>query len=237
VRRLSSQFDIDSRKPGGTVILSRLGLNSGGADAGSRPAFQWGGVLVPAPGESVCGDAWSIAVDGDSATVLVADGLGHGPAAAEASAAACRAFAANRAAAPKLLIEAAHRALSGTRGAAVATAKLDLSARVLRFAGVGNISGTLLCPAFGTRGLFSHNGIVGGPVRKVQEFDYPWPDGGLLVMHSDGVQTRWSLDKYPGLTARHPAVIAAVLYRDFKRGRDDATVVVLRGALRKARTL
>ena len=40
-------------------------------------------------------------------------------------------------------------------------------------------------------------------------------------------QTRWNLADYPGLALRHPAVIAAVLLRDFDRGRDDATVVVL----------
>jgi hypothetical protein len=28
--------------------------------------------------------------------------------------------------------------------------------------------------------------------------------------------------------ARHPAIIAAVLFRDFSRGRDDATVVVVK---------
>jgi hypothetical protein len=85
----------------------------------------------------------------------------------------------------------------------------------------------LLSPA-GSRGLFTHNGTVGAQVRKVQEFEYAWPDGGLLVMHSDGLQTRWSMDPYPGLMARHPAVVAGVLYRDFQRGRDDATVLVLR---------
>ena len=47
-------------------------------------------------------------------------------------------------------------------------------------------------------------------------------------MHSDGLGTRWDLAKYPGLAARHTALIAGVLYRDFQRGRDDATVVVLR---------
>jgi len=46
-------------------------------------------------------------------------------------------------------------------------------------------------------------------------------------MHSDGLQTRWDLAKYPGLWRRHPGVIAGVLYRDFRRGRDDVTIAVL----------
>jgi hypothetical protein len=44
-------------------------------------------------------------------------------------------------------------------------------------------------------------------------------------MHTDGLGTRWSLDDYAGLLRRHPSVIAAVLYRDFSRNRDDATVL------------
>ena len=62
----------------------------------------------------------------------------------------------------------------------------------------------------------------------MQEFEYNWGPGSLLVLHSDGLSNRWSLDAYPGLVMRHPSVIAAVLHRDFYRGRDDATVVVVK---------
>ena len=74
--------------------------------------------------------------------------------------------------------------------------------------------------------MVSYNGTVGHEVRKIREFTYLWPKGGLLVMHSDGLGTQWRLDRYPGLIARHPSLIAGVLYRDFNRGRDDVTVLV-----------
>jgi len=48
---------------------------------------------------------------------------------------------------------------------------------------------------------------------------------GLLIMHTDGLATRWNVDDYPGLVGRHPSLIAAVLYRDFSRNRDDVTVL------------
>jgi hypothetical protein len=57
--------------------------------------------------------------------------------------------------------------------------------------------------------------------------DYPWPPQGRLVMHSDGLSHRWTLESYPGLALRHPALAAAVLWRDHARGRDDATIVVV----------
>jgi hypothetical protein len=46
-------------------------------------------------------------------------------------------------------------------------------------------------------------------------------------MHSDGISARWDLRKDDALRQRHSAIIAAVLYRDHARSRDDATVVVL----------
>ena len=82
------------------------------------------------------------------------------------------------------------------------------------YAGIGNIAG-VLAGGERSRGLVSHNGTVGVQIRQGPAFDYAWPPRGLLVMHSDGLTSRWSLDTYPGLRARHPAVIAGVLYRDF----------------------
>jgi hypothetical protein len=125
------------------------------------------------------------------------------------------------------LLDAIHRALRCTRGAAVAIAEIDPARRRLQFVGIGNISGIIL-GRDSTRNLVSHNGIVGHAIRRIQEFSYELPSGALTVLHSDGLKSRWSLDGYPGLLQRDPTVIAGVLFRDFERGRDDATVVVAR---------
>jgi len=65
-------------------------------------------------------------------------------------------------------------------------------------------------------------------MRRVQEFEFDFPAGALLILHSDGLTTRWTNADYPGLMARHAGLIAGVLYRDHNRGRDDVTVVVLK---------
>jgi hypothetical protein len=114
-----------------------------------------------------------------------------------------------------------------TRGAAVAIAEVRPAQGELSFTGVGNIGGTLLT-ANPPRSLVSLPGIVGHECRKIQTFTCPWPKGASLVLYSDGLQTRWSLDRYPVLRSRDPALLAAVLYRDFARGRDDVTVVASR---------
>ena len=127
-------------------------------------------------------------------------------------------------------MERIHAALRPTRGAAVATAEIDRERGVLHYTGIGNISGLAIAPSGTVQHLVSHPGTAGHEVHKIATFHYPWPAGSILIMHSDGLSSHWSLEKYPGLSSRHPSVIAGVLYRDFHRQRDDATVVVLENA-------
>jgi hypothetical protein len=159
--------------------------------------------------------------------VLVADGLGHGARAAEAAHAAVAAFRKHAALPVDRLVQQLHAALRPTRGAALAVAQSAGPGNAVRYAGVGNISGALL-DSSKMRKMVSLPGTAGHEARSIRTFDYEWPDDGLLIMHSDGIATHWDLGKYPGLARRHPAVVAGVLYRDFARPRDDATVIVVR---------
>ena len=93
--------------------------------------------------------------------------------------------------------------------------------------GFGNIAGSLVSSER-SRGLASQNGTVGVQIRShVSAFSHVMPAPGVLLMHSEGITSRWSCEQYPGLLLRHPTVIAGVLSRDFLRGRDDATVLVV----------
>jgi anti-sigma regulatory factor (Ser/Thr protein kinase) len=226
IARLSSCFDIHSAVGAGTAVLARLWARP----LPRRPILdrlQVGAVSVPKANEEECGDAWAVHEQAERAALLVADGLGHGPAAARAAREAVRVFHEQAGRGPTEIIQAAHGPLRSTRGAAAAVAEIDLIRGHLRYAGVGNIAGTVLA-AGKSQSLVSHNGTVGHEMRRVQEFTYPWPPDALLVLHSDGLTTQWRLDRYPGLVARHPSLIAGVLYRDYCRGRDDVTVVVAR---------
>jgi anti-sigma regulatory factor (Ser/Thr protein kinase) len=211
-------------QPSSALPSARQGQGDG-AQAGM--ALDVGVVCQPMHGETICGDGWALACDATSATVLVADGLGHGPLAADAARLAAHTVLAKPNQPAAVLLQDAHGALRATRGAAAAVVRIDMLAGQLQLAGVGNIA----CHVWSDgarRQLVSHNGIVGSNMRKVQEFGAPWDHDGMLILHSDGLGSRWNLDDYPGLAARHPAVIAGVLYRDFSRGRDDVTVLVLR---------
>ena len=112
----------------------------------------------------------------------------------------------------------------------MAVAELSRARGEARFCGVGNAVASLLIGA-ASRTMVSQNGTAGAEARRIQEFSYPWPADALLVMHTDGLSAQWQLPKYSGLRFRHPALVAAVLYRDFRRVRDDATVLVVRDAV------
>jgi anti-sigma regulatory factor (Ser/Thr protein kinase) len=228
VSRLSAFFEIHSVPKVGTALLSHLWASPEVAQE-SNHNLEIGAICLPMTGEEVSGDAWATDQQPGRSLLLVADGLGHGPLAAQASLEAVRIFRENARKSPAEIIEAAHSVLRSTRGAALAIAEVNFERQTVRFAGVGNISGSVFSPA-GSYSMVSHNGTVGHEVRKIQEFVYQWPQGGLLVMHSDGLSTQWRLDRYPGLITRHPTLISGVLYRDFYRGRDDVTVLVAREA-------
>jgi anti-sigma regulatory factor (Ser/Thr protein kinase) len=226
IRRLSTLFDIYSVPGAGTALVATLWP---GAPPASAPGPIASGINVAYPGEPVSGDAWALRVGPERTVVLMSDGLGHGALAAAASEAAVGIFRQRLTLGPSEILEHIHDALRPTRGAAVAITEIDSGHGVVHFAGVGNIAGTILADGR-TWSMVSHHGTAGHDVRKIQKFSYPWPKGATLVLHSDGLISHWSFDHHPGLAARHPMLIAGILYRDFRRGRDDASVVVLREA-------
>jgi anti-sigma regulatory factor (Ser/Thr protein kinase) len=221
ISRMASVFDIHTTPGSGTVVLAQFYQSDG--EAPIRGGLQMGAAQSPYPGESLCGDAWACM----GSSVLVVDGLGHGMHAAEAASAAIEMFEEHWQHPVRETIEYVHGALRSTRGAAVAVAAIDARAGKVHFCGLGNISGTIL--GGGQRhGMMSHNGTAGHEAHRIVELEYGWPEGALLVMHTDGISAKWDLDSYAGLAVRHPSLIAAVLYRDFRRQRDDATIVVVR---------
>jgi anti-sigma regulatory factor (Ser/Thr protein kinase) len=225
IRRLSLHFDCFSAPDQGTVLLARIGRRDSSRVNG---AFEVGAICAPAPAEEVSGDSWLVQFDSHACRVYVADGLGHGPAAAEASRVAMQAARENPSLAPSALIDAAHSRMRATRGAALAVAEIRLQERQVAYSGVGNISGAILTEANTRRQMVSMNGTAGHEMRAAREFQYPWENNPLLVLHSDGLNTHWAIDKYAGLFRKHPSVIAGVVFRDCRRGKDDATVVVVR---------
>jgi anti-sigma regulatory factor (Ser/Thr protein kinase) len=235
MQRLSDELDIWSVPGLGTMLRIVVWADAGAAAPDSQAPVSYGAINLPVQGETLCGDAWTCGYADGVFVVLVADGLGHGPLANTAALAATETFARLGTSNVVEIVEASHVAMRATRGAALGVASIpaleaaDGAPGSARFCGVGNIAASVWTPS-GHRHLVSHAGIVGHQMRKAQEFQVDWPRDGVLILHSDGLATRWDLSEYPGLAHRHPTLIAAALYRDFVRGRDDVTVFVARAA-------
>ncbi|WP_238431427.1 SpoIIE family protein phosphatase [Streptomyces cavernae] len=231
-RRVSDAFDVHSAPGRGTVTMARIGARRDRRAARpTLPPVRAGGVNVPFAGAEYSGDAWAWARAGDRVTLMLADGLGHGPEAARASTAAVRELRRSAHLAPVELLRRLDTALRTTRGAAVAVAQADLGAGRLDFAGLGNI-GARLRRGDTWQPLLSHPGIVGAHrPRTLHRHRTEWDADCLLIMHSDGLPSRWSPGPAAGRTTLDPAVLAAVILRDASSSarpvRDDTTVAVL----------
>ncbi len=226
IRRLSDQFEIFSLPGNGTVISSRLyGCHGAGKTTGE---VQLGTVLRAKHGQTACGDGWGYrTLANGRSLLLVVDGLGHGALAHRAAERALQVLSEARPRGAEDLLLDLHSGLADTRGAAGACIVLDAEQESLEFAGLGNINAALIDGEM-RRGLASLNGTLGHGSVAVQGFRYPWPEGSLIMVHSDGVANRWNLDDYPGLVRRHPSLIAGMVYRDHGVGRDDVAIVALR---------
>ena len=224
MQRLADEFDVYTRPGAGTLI--RMVFWDGPAPPLS-PCHEVGAIRVPCTGETLCGDDFEAVADEDGLTLLVADGLGHGPEAAHASGSAVESLRRQPDKRPIEAIDGAHARLRATRGAALAVMRHEAGGDEIVFAGVGNIAACIVDQGQ-KRMMVSHNGIVGHNVYRSEEYRYPWPPHGLLVAHSDGLESQWDLGAFPGIGLSHPSLIAAMLYRQHWRKRDDLVVVVVR---------
>ena len=230
VARLADVFDVHSLPGRGTVIAARFWAARSGTGP-REPSVA--GLTRAISGEQVCGDAWAARVDDadgshPAALLMLCDGLGHGPMAARAAVAAVEAFRSGTAALPADVLGEIHRALHGTRGAAVAVARIEPDQGRLLYCGVGTVAAALFGADTRTSPL-SHPGIVGHRLPQLRTFEYPLPPGGALVMHSDGLTDRWDQRSMPGLLRHLPVVVAGQLLRQAGVRRDDAGVVVAKG--------
>lgn len=229
IKRLAQEFDLFSAPGVGTIVLARVYSTSYKPAAAISAKFDVGVVLVPKLGETHCGDGGAFYAHNDSGKFLVADGLGHGEFAQQASQRAAAEFKQNLAFGPADIIKALHTPMKNTRGAVVNVTGINLKNQVLSYCGVGNIAGRLITPADPVKSLISYNGIVGHNIPgSLNNHQIPWPQNCLLVMHSDGIKSKWDISRYRELFRQDTSLVAAMIYKYFNRGSDDSLVLVCR---------
>ena len=220
IRRLADFCDLYSVPGHGTVLVARFW-----PEPRSGPDCSCGGLARPIEGEAECGDLFAVEESEGTLTGVLCDGLGHGPLAAIAANEAVRAVLEGPAGDPAAAVARAHSRMGHTRGGALAV--VQVTGRLVRFCGLGNVAAVIL--ANGTRkSMLSVPGIAGHQARAIRQFEYDAPPGAAVILHSDGLSSRWSPDSVPGVTGRDPLVVAAALLAEAGTHRDDASVLVLK---------
>lgn len=230
IKRQSDVFDIFSQPDVGTVILSRVFKSGYKPLQGIR--HEIGFVLVPKPNETLCGDGLAIIHKGAETYLLALDGLGHGAHANEASLAATEAFKAFAPQHPVEVLRHVHQQIRRTRGAVGMAVNISSNSHKISYCGIGNISGKLYSADVSLTGtpyknIISYNGTLGHNIPNTlnnQQLD--WGRNKMLILHSDGLKSRWELTKYLSLNRHHATTIAAVLFMEQSRLTDDTLVLV-----------
>lgn len=221
IRRGADFCEIYTVLEKGTVIYARFDLRK------MEEKFEVGALCVPFHGEPVSGDGWSFRQSENGFQVILADGLGHGLLAHQASDLATKIFEEEPVKDQENFLNTVHLALRSTRGAAVSLGSLDTNNKVLNFCGVGNVLGFIAGPGINKR-CITYNGTLGVQTRKPKSLPYPLEANSYFVIMSDGVSSQASLSGYPGLLHKHPFTVAGVLFRDYGKKTDDSTIVVIR---------
>ncbi|WP_103348928.1 ATP-binding protein [Amycolatopsis sp. CA-128772] len=216
VKRMATEFRITSSPADGTLAAARL------LDPASPPLRgATGHFRLARDGEEYCGDAVALAEVTGSRTAVVADGLGHGPDAAEAAEAALRVFTENPDRPLPHQLTNMHRALRATRGAAIALVRIAPGR--LEFCGVGNVGGATI-GAGPARLLLSTPGVVGFTLPAAPVRHLALAEDDVVVLHTDGVGSGW---RVPGRTP-DLLLLAADLAHRHRNPRDDAAMLALR---------
>lgn len=226
IKRLSDSFNIYSLPGWGTIILSRL-YTGNGFKKKDNNEIQVGAIVVPMRGELFCGDGFYEKKISGIFQLLVADGLGHGAEAHYSVSMAIEAFKKNIESSPVDILRFIHSNIKKTRGVVGTVISYDIQQKLLRMAGIGNISNRF-CGSINKSSL-CYNGIVGSNIPNTmsdQQLIMEMPQ--LVVLCSDGIKSGWDYQKYPKILKHDVAILAAAIYKDYSRKKDDASVVVVR---------
>jgi anti-sigma regulatory factor (Ser/Thr protein kinase) len=229
VNRLMDELDIVS-EPGtsaGTRIACKRWLHPDVRRAMPGP-LTFGAASRPHPRMTENGDAFVIKHWGEGTLVAVIDGLGHGPFAQRAAQTA-RQYVQSHVDQPlEAIFRGVGRACRATRGVVMALARFDWGGTRLTFASIGNIEARVF-GSVGPMDFAIRRGIIGVNAPNPVVTQHRWQPNHVLVLHSDGVTTRWRWEDFRDLGRASASLMAQRLLQALAKNDDDATVLVVKG--------
>jgi len=226
MKRLSDHFEIYSLVGWGTIVLSRIYNTI--PNSKKKNVVSIHPLIVSKPGEAVSGDGMAIKQNEKFIKIMLADGLGHGPEANLAVNEAASAFKVCPDFSPSDTLRYIHQSIKKTRGAVANVLCYEFSANKWTSAGIGNILFKLMGPV-AVKNHMSYNGIVGHNIpNTMNDQQYDGSQYNLAILCSDGIKTRWEINKYPMIGKYDPTILCAALYKDQARRTDDMSIVAIK---------
>lgn len=227
IKRLSDEFDIYSLKSWGTIILSRVYKEKRSAKIKPKVPVNIRPLIIMKPGETTSGDGFYYKVGEGYVKLLVADGLGHGPEANKAVNEAVASFKQCPFDSPSEIIRFLHRDIRKTRGIVGTVVIYDIKNKIFKIAGVGNIATKLFGRMNNSKTILAYNGIIGHNIpNTMNDQQMSFADYQQMIFCSDGIKTRWDVNRYTGINRCDSTIMAAAIYKDFARQTDDMSVII-----------
>lgn len=226
IKRLSNDFQIYSMKNWGTVQYIKICEKSDIVFPELKNGFSYAGIGINYPGEKVCGDGYHIKNSRKGFQIFVGDGLGHGEHASEAVKLAIKAFKQTVETEPSEILREIHASVKKSRGLVGTIASVDYDKETWNICGIGNIN-TRIHNGLENKTYTPYNGIIGHNIpRTLNSTILPYKKHQIMVMHSDGLRTRWNLNDFTSILKQNSGIIASSILKENIRGTDDATILV-----------
>lgn len=140
-------------------------------------------------GKSYCGDSYYYTATDEYFLCVLADGLGSGQYAFEASFAVAEAVKNNADKDVDSLMKHCNEVLVQKRGAAVAVLKVNLKEKEFAYSCVGNIRFYLYTPSGKLTYPIPVTGYLSGRPQTFRTQCFPYEPGSKFLLHSDGLRT------------------------------------------------
>jgi len=226
IQRLSDFFQLYSMPSWGTIVYAKVQTKKQAFVRKNEIDLEIRPLCINKPRETECGDGYRVKKTASGFQIFFGDGLGHGQFAKEAIDKAGDFFMSTSEDDPVAVIRAMHERVRRTRGLVATIANCDLKNKTWTVCGVGNIL-TRFYQGIVYRNHMPYNGTLGLNIpTSMKASEYTLEKNQSLIMSSDGIRTRWDINKYVAIHRFDPFILAATIYKDFSRDADDSSVLI-----------
>lgn len=176
--------------------------------------------------ENECGDTGIIRLGDGYCIMALVDVLGHGMEAFEVAQMAETYLLDTDIKEPSEMINGLHKHIKNTRGAVCTICSLHIETGVMKYSGIGNISGRIM--GNNPRRLTGKDGVVGYMMPTPVEYEERLYPKDIIILSSDGIKEHFDMVDYPDILLGCAENITANFVKRLGKQNDDASCIVLR---------